>query len=75
VKEKAQKTTMQPGDLVEVMHAGLGVPFNGYALIVDCCYSQRDDGNARTLNTDIFEVQFMDGRRRKYLTKDLKVVK
>ena len=63
---------MQPGDLVEVKPARFRL--GGYALIVDCCYSHRDD-TGTTLNTDIFEVQLMDGKRRKYLTGDLKVVK
>ena len=59
---------MQPGNLVKTTRARIGVPLGTLALIVDL-YPVT---NSQTV--EIWEVQFLNGRHRRYLKRDLEVI-
>jgi len=60
---------MQPGNLVKIIRAGIGVPADTLALITDFFPASRE-ANA----IEIWEVQLLSGRTRRYLKRDLEVI-
>ncbi len=58
---------MQAGDLVMIARASVGVPANTMALLTEW--------QKRLGETNIWLVQLMDGRTRRYLEGDLEIIK
>jgi len=60
---------MQPGDLIKTTRWSVGVPKGTLALIVNI-YAGFTSGNG----CDIWEVQLLNGRVKRYLAQDLEIV-
>tara|TARA_Y100000034_G_scaffold3305_1_gene3997 strand:- start:465 stop:647 length:183 start_codon:yes stop_codon:yes gene_type:complete len=59
---------MQPGNLVRTTRARIGVPLGTLALIVDFYPTTPSQ------TVEIWEVQFLNGRHRRFLEQDLEVI-
>jgi hypothetical protein len=64
---------MQPGDLVRITRASIGVPKNTIGLIVKARDTQVDEHDRRDF--PVWHVQLLNGRLRRYLTQDLRKLK
>ena len=62
---------MQPGDLVRITRASIGVPKGELALIISG-FTSHDEASDNPM--EIWIVQFMNGRQRRYLTRDLEKI-
>ena len=61
---------MQPGNLVKIIRAGIGVPAGTLALITDFFPASREAHRG----FEIWEVQLLSGRTRRYLKRDLEII-
>ena len=61
---------MKAGNLVKIIRAGIGVPAGTLALITDFFPANIREEYA----IEIWEVQLLSGRTRRYLKRDLEVV-
>ena len=59
---------MQPGNLVRITRASIGVPAGTIGLITNFYPT------ATSRTVEIWEVQLLNGRERRYLKRDLEVV-
>ena len=58
---------MQAGNLVMIARTSVGVPANTMALLIE--------NQNRLGKTAVWHVQLMDGRTRRYLERDLEIIK
>jgi hypothetical protein len=59
---------MQPGNLVKITRASVGVPAGRIALITNFYPT------TTSCSVEIWEVQLLSGRTRRYLQRDLEIV-
>ncbi len=65
---------MQPGDLVEITRASIGIPKNTIALIVKASTHFDGDCAATDRSYTMFHVYLLNGRGRRYLPQDLRKI-
>ena len=63
---------MQPGDLVRITRASIGIPKDSIGLIVKVRDTQVDDIDPRPF--PVWHVQILNGPLRRYLTQDLRKI-
>ena len=63
---------MQPGDLVRITRASIGIPKDSIGLIVKVRDTQVDDIDPRPF--PVWHVQILNGPLRRYLTQDLRLI-
>ena len=63
---------MQPGNLVRITRASIGIPKDSIGLIVKVRDTQVDDIDPRPF--PVWHVQLLNGRLRRYLTQDLRKI-
>ena len=61
---------MQPGDLVRITRASIAVPKNTIGLLLEHHIRSADDDR----DIDIWIVRLLNGRQRRYLTRDLEKI-
>ena len=64
---------MQPGDLVRITRASIGIPKNSIGLIVKAREHTLTPGEGCQVYT-LFHVQILKGPQRRYLTQDLRKI-
>ena len=63
---------MQPGNLVRITRASIGIPKDSIGLIVKVRDTQVDDIDPRPF--PVWHVQLLNGPLRRYLTQDLRKI-
>jgi len=63
---------VQPGDLVRITRASIGIPKDSIGLIVKVRDTQVDDIDPRPF--PVWHVQILNGPLRRYLTQDLRKI-
>jgi len=63
---------VQPGNLVRITRASIGIPKDSIGLIVKVRDTQVDDIDPRPF--PVWHVQLLNGRLRRYLTQDLRKI-
>jgi len=63
---------VQPGDLVRITRASIGIPKDSIGLIVKVRDTQVDDIDPRPF--PVWHVQILNGPLRRYLTQDLRLI-
>ena len=63
---------MQPGDLVRITRASIGIPKDSIGLIMKVRDTQVDDIDPRPF--PVWHVQILNGPLRRYLTQDLRKI-
>ena len=64
---------MQPGDLVRITRASIGVPKDSIGLVVKVRDTMVDEHDTRPF--PVWHVQILKGPLRRYLTQDLRKLK
>jgi len=63
---------VQPGNLVRITRASIGIPKDSIGLIVKVRDTQVDDIDPRPF--PVWHVQLLNGPLRRYLTQDLRLI-